>query len=518
MSQKDVEKTVPSVDMESSDASIEPLFHKDMSALEGNDGILTEKMFLVNNALDEIGFTWFHMKIFVIAGFGYVADSLIGMAQSTVLTYVNYQFAQTYPTVVQAQYAGLLVGCVFWTATSDIIGRKLAFNITLLLAAIFGIAVGAMSSLATYCIMLVLCCFCLGGNLALDATVFLEFLPSKWQLLTTVFACWWSIGQCIGYLVAYAFYTQPKYYCTSIEDCPSSKNRGWRYVWYIDSGIVLFFALGRLFIKLDETPKYLVTNNKDEEVVEMLQGIATKYGRSCSLTVEQLRACGTIEKNDFVQKKATLGSFISTARKNFAALFSSNIMIRNVALLAVAWFGIGTAYPLWAQFLPTYLAARSTASLYGDTVTETYTDALISTSLSIFGPLLGGGLIMIPRVGRRGTLFIGAILSMIFFMAYTTVKNRVQNVVFTTVSYITVYIYYGCLYGFTPESLPAYCRGTGSGFVIFWNRIGGLIVPVIAHYADPTTSVPIWVCSAFFGVMGISALFFPFEPSLQRTV
>lgn len=42
----------------------------DNVALESNDKVLAEKMFLINNAIDEIGFTWYHVKLFFLAGFG----------------------------------------------------------------------------------------------------------------------------------------------------------------------------------------------------------------------------------------------------------------------------------------------------------------------------------------------------------------------------------------------------------------------------------------------------------------
>lgn len=487
---------------------------KDLTVLEEGDAVLARKMYLVNNAIDEIGFTWFHFKIFCIAGFGYAADTLIGMAQSTVVQYVNYQFNQKFYTIVEAQYAGLFAGCIFWTFSSDLIGRKLAFNVTLLFSSLFGLLVGGMSSLATYCIMLVISCFLLGGNLAIDATVFLEFLPSKYQVLTTGFACWWSLGQIVGYLVAYAFYTNEKYYCSSYEDCPSPKNRGWRYVWYIDSGIVLGLALGRLFVRLQETPKYLITVNKDEEAVTLLKKIAKKYNRTCSLEAEDLLQCGRVEKNSFDTQHASIRGFVQAAAKNLRALFVNRLMTRNMVLLIVGWFGVGFAYPLWGQFLPV-ITANATK---GETVEDTYTDSLVSTTFSILGPLFASGLILIPRIGRRGTLVIGGLLSMTFFMASTSVTTRLQNVAFSSVFYITMYIYYATLYGFTPESLPAYCRGTGSGVAIVFNRLGGLLVPLVEYFADPTTQVPIWVCAAFFGLMGLLAFFFPFEPSIYRTV
>lgn len=42
----------------------------DLLNLESVDPVLNEKMFLVNNAIDEIGFTPYHMKLFILNGFG----------------------------------------------------------------------------------------------------------------------------------------------------------------------------------------------------------------------------------------------------------------------------------------------------------------------------------------------------------------------------------------------------------------------------------------------------------------
>jgi MFS family permease len=41
---------------------------------------------------------------------------------------------------------GLCVGASFWGIGSDIMGRRLAFNLTLLIASVFGIAAGAAPS------------------------------------------------------------------------------------------------------------------------------------------------------------------------------------------------------------------------------------------------------------------------------------------------------------------------------------------------------------------------------------
>ena len=55
-------------------------------------------------------------------------------------------------------------------------------------------------------------------------------------------------------------------------------------------------------IRLQETPKFLVSNNRDQEAVEILQRIAQKHNRICSLTIEDLESLGKVEINDDYRK------------------------------------------------------------------------------------------------------------------------------------------------------------------------------------------------------------------------
>ena len=45
-----------------------------------------------------------------------------------------------------ALFLGLCIGASFWGTASDVIGRRLAFNVTLLLAGVFGLASGGGQS------------------------------------------------------------------------------------------------------------------------------------------------------------------------------------------------------------------------------------------------------------------------------------------------------------------------------------------------------------------------------------
>ncbi len=93
----------------------------DFGSLIEADRTLARKMTLVNNAIDEIGFTSYQMKLFFLNGFGYAVDSLLLLL--SVLT--QPQIALQYHPVVSATQTialgiGLLFGALFWGLGTDV--------------------------------------------------------------------------------------------------------------------------------------------------------------------------------------------------------------------------------------------------------------------------------------------------------------------------------------------------------------------------------------------------------------
>ena len=176
-----------------------------------------------------------------------------------------------------------------------------------------------------------------------------------------------------------------------------------------------------------------------------------------------------------------------------------------------SWALIGLAYPLYNVFLPYYLQSRGAVAGDGSTYT-TYRDYAIINACSILGPMIAGGMVEIRFLGRRYTMVIGALLTMIFLFAYTAVRTAAQNLAFNCVISICLNIYYGTLYAYTPEVLPSAHRGTGNAITVACNRIMGIIAALIGTYADLTSSVPIYVCAAAFGGLALLSFLFPFEP------
>ncbi|KAF2192737.1 MFS general substrate transporter [Zopfia rhizophila CBS 207.26] len=521
-STSDDKKTEDRNDVERASEDVVSLEKGDILQLEHTDPVLNAKMHLVNNAIDEIGFTRYQWKLFVLNGFGYAVDSLILLIQSIVAGQAALEFNPSYLRgLTIAAYVGMLVGALFWGLTADIIGRKIAFNSSLLICSIFAIVAGASPNWIVLGLFVCLSAFGAGGNLVLDTAVFLEYLPSKDQWLLTLMAAWWGIGQLVAGFFAWAFI--PNFSCNDpalVEDadpCTYSNNKGWRYVWFASGSLVFVMSLLRItIIRLKETPKFLIGEGKDEQCVSTLLSIAQKYNRPCSLTLEAMQACGTINsgRRSSVSHAKSKWS-LAEIWVHLEGLYATKRIGISTTFIWVSWTLIGLAYPLYNVFLPSYLQSRG-ASFGQTSAYITWRNYTLVNMCGIFGPVLAGYMCATP-LGRKYTMVIGALVTMAFFFAYTQVRSESQNLGFTCTINFCLNIYYGTLYAYTPEVLPSAHRGTGNGIAIGWNRVMGILSAVIATVADTTTPVPIYICAALYIVMAGIAAIFPFEPYGKRS-
>lgn len=137
----------------------------------------------------------------------YAVDSLVLLLQGVIAGPAFREFGQHgYDNAMTiAGYVGMLIGALFWGLGADIIGRRFAFNISLLLCSISVIIAGAMPNWPALGLWIALIGFGAGGNLVLDTTVFLEYLPGNKQWVLTLMAGWWGLGQAVTGFVAWGF-------------------------------------------------------------------------------------------------------------------------------------------------------------------------------------------------------------------------------------------------------------------------------------------------------------------------
>jgi hypothetical protein len=261
-----------------------------------------------------------------------------------------------------------------------------------------------------------------GGNYILDATNFLEFLPSTHAWLVTFMAVWWAVGYTVTGLLAWAFMSN--YSCppdATTKTCTRADNMGWRYLHFTCGALVLVMAVARLvFIKMVQTPRWLISQNRDEEVIKNLNDISTKYQKSHSLTLEQLQAEGRVLHTE----KSVWSAF--RIKEHFRGLFRTRKLGWSTTVIIANWFVIGMVSPLYSVFLPFYLASRG-ADVGDNSNYTTWRDYAINQVAGLVGPIIAAISVETNFVGRRGTLAIGAAITMVLQFGYTQITTPAQN-------------------------------------------------------------------------------------------
>jgi MFS family permease len=258
---------------------------------------------------------------------------------------------------------------------TDIIGRKWAFNVTCLITSVFGmLLVGSLCILCirrclfltdvssqaackynygAICGIYFLSCIGLGGNIPIDATIALEFMPPSRRYLVSLLSMWQPIGVVVASAIAYG--TAAKYRCNAtlpacnaVSDgqpcCTVSSNMGWRYMVIIIGSMTLFIFFARyLVFRFHESPKFLLSKGREQDAIDVLHKIAKFNGAPApTLTVEDFREIDRAMGVDPAAQAATSDAkgVVMRTLKNVSflkGLFSSRLGTFTFVLLGLAY-------------------------------------------------------------------------------------------------------------------------------------------------------------------------------------
>lgn len=476
---------------------------------------------LVSNAITEMGWGRYQWGLFFVAGFGWFADNAWPIVTSLILSRLDEVNGAHYPTgrapyLTLAQNLGLLAGAAFWSLSSDIIGRRWAFNLTFLITGVFAIIAGAMPNFAGVGVCCALWSFGVGGNLPVDSAIFLEALPATHQWVLTCMSIWWAFGQIVATLLSWALISN--FSCDdTAKVCYKGENWGWRYFVFTMGGLTLLMFIARFAFRVFESPKFYLARGEDETAIETLEKIAKINKTTNPLTLEALKEVDkhfNIEHNE--EKTGLAGNVLLKEKlskfkmSHIRECFATRRTALSSGLIIFSWGLIGLAFPLYNAFLPYYLESRGNANA-PLSVRETYRNTLIVAVVGIPGVLLAGFLVEL-RIGRKGTLIASLACTGAFLFALTTAKTANANLGWNCAFSFFSSMMYAVLYAYTPEVFVTKIRGTGIGLAASFNRIFGVFAPIIAIFADLTTSAPIFVSGAFFLFSAVLVVFYPYEP------
>ncbi|KAF2644609.1 putative sugar transporter [Massarina eburnea CBS 473.64] len=479
------------------------------------DPVYEAKAKILNKAIQDIGMGRYQWQLFIVIGFGWASDNLWPIVTSLILVPLKNEFQPLRaPYLTLAQNVGLLIGAIFWGFGCDIFGRRWAFNLTIGITAVFGLAAAGSPTFAAVAVFAALWSVGVGGNLPVDSAIFLEFLPGSHQWLLTVLSIDWAFAQVFATLVAWPLLGDLT--CQEKEECTKSKNMGWRYFMIVMGGVaMIMFFLRFVCFTIYESPKYLMGKGQDAEAVKIVHEVARRNGKTSSLTLEELELCNNLAASTGTQQQSHATAAVKRNLEkintsHIRALFASKKLAISTSLITLIWAFIGLGFPLYNAFLPFIQATRGAD--FGDGSTYlTYRNSLIIAALGVPGCLLGGILVETPKVGRKGTLALSTILTGVFLFCSTTALNSAALLGWNCAYNFMSNIMYAVLYSYTPEIFPTKDRGTGNAITASANRIFGIMAPVVGMFANLETSAPVYVSGALFVASGLLVLALPFE-------
>ncbi|KAJ3877407.1 MFS general substrate transporter [Lentinula edodes] len=519
-------------DIEKESSSPELVYStEDFTVAAQEDGVSAAyeaKSRLINEHLqNEIGFGRYQLQLFMLTGLGWAADNIWLQGVAIILPQIQLEL---HPVRVEfttlSLYVGLILGASTWGILADLIGRRLSFNITLFIAGVFGVAAGGANNFTTLAALVACTGFGVGGNLPVDGAIFLEFIPQSHQWLLTLLSAWWALGQLFASLVAWPLIGN--FSCTSADDCPKSSNMGWRYTFYVLGGVTLIMWILRYIVfDLQESPKYLISKGQDEKAIKVLEHIARVNGRTITLTVESLRiVSGTqdVTSTPLTTRQLIKQSFSSFSLSHVTPLFSTRRLAINTTITILLWGLIGLAYPLFNGFITLYLTTQVPSD---SSVSTTYRNYSIISVLGVPGSIIACLVVDWTRKnksafamgGRKVTMAVSTALTGVFLFLFTTSKTTAAVLGYSCASGLTQNAMYGVLYAYTPEVFPAPHRGTGDALCSAFNRITGILAPVIkivtttaaGTAANDAANGPIFVSASLFLVAAMLMLFLPIE-------
>lgn len=266
------------------------------------------------------------------------------------------------------------------------LGRQWAFNLTVLFSSAFGLGLGGTESYTAFLVLTALTGFGVGGNIPIDTTITLEFIPMRHRRLLPFLSIFQPIGVVVCTAIAYGFI--PSNSCSpdwaqgsnALPSCATSgsnlqppnccgkaNNMGWRYLTFTIGAITLGCFILRIgFFRFRESPKYLISRGRDDKAVKVLHQIAKFNGQETDIDLEKFEALAiehdsTNSQTPMLGLKSKLVSQSWGARRfileidRFKLLFSSPIVARLTCLVfltyACDYWGFTLAGGCWEIIL-----------------------------------------------------------------------------------------------------------------------------------------------------------------------
>ncbi|KAK7532253.1 major facilitator superfamily domain-containing protein [Phyllosticta citribraziliensis] len=496
------------------------------TALPGGNAVYNAKSQLLNEALMDIGMGRYQWCLTLVTGLGWFLDSFWMTSFEFIQPAIKHEatfYAEHNTYLAVSQYVGLTIGSLVLPMMTDFIGRKNLFNLTLVIMGFAGLVGAGMPAFSGLCVVSFFMGIAAGGNQSIGAAILVEILPSSHQYLLTMQGIFSALGKLLS--AAFALPLMSQFACpanATERSCHYVMNMGWRYSWWTLGTITLFLCLLRFCFHLHETPKYLLAQGRDAEVVKTVRSLAVYSSKRTWLSVTHLRkieedledsAPEVPETGGFVALQQSLHAFTPTWIKSL--LSPTHAARRTTALLVIIWAALGLSLPLFEAFIARYLSAARALTVAQDYAAAnpwTYKIYMFRALAALPGPLAAGLAIDAPQLGRRRVAALSCVGAAVFLFAYAGAARSLAGVIaFSCVAAFFQNAAVSLLFAYTAEAFAAPVRGTALGLAGCAFRLFGLVAAIVAAFTTAASAVPVWIAAALWVVAGAVWVVLPIE-------
>ena len=426
--------------------------------------------------LDRLNFSKWHRNFFIIAFLGVLFDAADFALFGAALPPISHEFglgpAQA-GFLATIGLIGAFVGALFWGTISDYIGRRVAFQATVGIFAVFTGLIALSWNVVSLSAFRFMSNFGLGGEVPVTSTLGSEFSPGRLRgSMTGGIMSAFPVGLAVAALM-------------SLLIIP---NFGWRTLFAVGVIPALLLLFARRY--MPESVRFLLSKGRVAEAEATVAKIEYQaLGRN--LTAEEIAALPKLPVEELVETKVTVAELLSPPR------------FRRTILLWIVSFGF-----LWSSngilfMLPTILLQR------GIPLTQAITFMLIQAIAAFFGYAACG--FLVDRYGRRIVLFLYFFIGAFFHLWFAEASGIWLYFAAAAIGWVNPGVF-GATSVYVAELHPTRLRATAVGWFFGIGRIGSFLAPTVVglmlanglgHYVLHTFALSFLIAAIALWLVGV---------------
>ena len=395
--------------------------------------------------LERLPMTAFQKRLFFIVATAWLADqvdvALLVFLIGDLKNYFDLTSVQV-GYLASMTFLGQLVGNLLIGSFSDLFGRRVAFQSTMILWGLASFLAAGAWDIASLMVFRFLIGVGVGGEAPVAQAVLSEIIPANVRAKYIAYMeGFWAVGFVISGTIAY--FVLPV--------------AGWRWVFVVVGllSLVVFWVRRSLL----ESPRWLADHGRYAEADAVMAKIESG--------VEA--AAGT----KLAPPRPFLTETMLETRNPLAVLFSRFYLRANIMAFSVWFFALLGFYGL-TSWLAIILGQ------HGFSVVKSILFITLITTGGIPGFYTAATLL--ERIGRKPTTAL--FLSVSALMAYIYGHSSTNTTLFIS-GFVMQFFMFGmwsCLYAYTPELYPTRARSTGAGMASAFGRVGAITGPIVVGY------------------------------------